>query len=155
MINFLKVWIWGQLEALHTMRLHLVTLPDSMHDGPGNPHVPRERTNAPVRTSIAGLCLQGGVEYPLLKLGRQNLGPAFPFANSRNRPYSVPNECGAQGQYSRPRYVQLLCDGSIGNAMMSEKDNTTAQRHLRGAIAVANQRFKLEPLVIIYGQRGC
>jgi hypothetical protein len=54
-----------------------VTLPDSMHDGPGNPHVPGERPNAPGCTSIAGPCLKCGVEDPLFQLGRQNLGPAF------------------------------------------------------------------------------
>src|ERR1700683_1841893 len=86
-----------------TARTNVVTLPDPMHDGPGNPHVPGERPNAPVCTSIAGPCIQCGVEDPLFQLGRQNLGPAFPFANSRNRPHPVPGECGAQGQNSRPR----------------------------------------------------
>jgi hypothetical protein len=49
----------------------------------------------------------------------------------------------------------LLCDGSIGNTLMSEKENTTAQSHLLGAIAVANQHFKVSLLVVIHGQRGC
>jgi hypothetical protein len=138
-----------------TRRANVVTLPDSMHRGPGNPHVLGERTNAPVGTSLAGPGLPCGVEDPLLQLWRQDLGPAFPFANSRNRPHPVPGECGAQGQNSRPRYVQLLCDGSIGNTLMSEKENTTAQRHFLGAIAVAGQRFKLALLVVIHGQRGC
>ena len=62
-----------------------MTLPDPMHDGPGNPHVPGERPNAPGCASIARPCLQCGVEDPLFQLGRQDLRPAFPFGGSSQK----------------------------------------------------------------------
>lgn len=51
---FLKVRIVGQLELLHTMGLHIVTLPDSVNDSSGDPQLACQHPHTPVRAAVAG-----------------------------------------------------------------------------------------------------
>jgi hypothetical protein len=81
---FLKARIVGQFELLHTVWLHIVTLPDPVNDGSGNPQLSRQHPHTPVRAAVAGAGLYSGINDLLFQFRCQHAASTVAPANACN-----------------------------------------------------------------------
>src|SRR6476620_7642928 len=98
---FLKLRIVGQFEALDTMGLHIMALPDAVNDCPGYPQVRCKHAHAPMRAAITRTSPQRRVEDALLQFWRQYLGRAFSPANAGYGLQTLTGKCRSQRQHGR------------------------------------------------------
>src|SRR3954453_17369665 len=87
-----KLRIVGQFEALDAMWLHVVPLPDAMHDRSGHTQLRGERAHTPVCAAVARTGLQRSVEDALLQFRRQHPWRPFATANPCNGGHAVLHE---------------------------------------------------------------
>ena len=74
--------------------------------------------------------------------------------NSRDRSHPLSGKRRAQGQNGRPRQIQLLSYGVVGQALICEQHDTGTEHHSLGRIAVSEQCLYLSLLVIVQHKRG-
>jgi hypothetical protein len=124
---FVEMRIVGELEPFDSMRLHVKTLPDPLHQHPRYAQSLGHSPDTPMGP-IGRLGLESRIQNLLLQLLAQNAARTFPFGVPLQGLDTAAEKGGTRRVYRGPRQAELLCNGAVGRSLMRQQNDAASPR---------------------------